>query len=65
MGWVGPACRRFVRYYRNPVFRAFFHALPEIGSCEIDTRGWPLQRSSPSPHTGAGCLRDRLERQAR
>ncbi len=29
MGWVGPACRRFVRYYRNPVFRAFFHALPE------------------------------------
>ena len=29
MGRVGPACRRFVRYYRNPVFRAFFHALPE------------------------------------
>ena len=29
MGRVGPACRRLVRYYRNPVFRAFFHALPE------------------------------------
>ena len=29
MGRVGPACHRFVRYYRNPVFRAFFHALPE------------------------------------
>src|SRR6185437_4342658 len=29
MGRVGPACRRFVRYYRNPVFRVFFHALPE------------------------------------
>ena len=27
MGRVGPACRRFVRYYRNRVFRAFFHAL--------------------------------------
>ena len=38
MGWVGPACHRFVRYYRNPVFRVFFHALREIGSCEIDTR---------------------------
>ena len=33
-GW--PACRRFVRYYRNRVFRALFHALPKIGSCEID-----------------------------
>ena len=29
MGRVGPACRPFVRYYRNPVFRAFFHVLPE------------------------------------
>jgi hypothetical protein len=29
MGRAGPACRRFVRYYRNPVFRALFHALPE------------------------------------
>ena len=29
MGRVGPACRRFVRYYRNRVFRAFFHALPQ------------------------------------
>ena len=25
MGRVGPACRRLVRYYRNRVFRAFFH----------------------------------------
>jgi hypothetical protein len=29
MGRFGSACRRFVRYYRNPVFRAFFHAPPE------------------------------------
>ena len=29
MGRAGPACHRFVRYYRNPVFRALFHALPE------------------------------------
>ena len=29
MGRVGPAYRRFVRYYRNRVFRAFFHAPPE------------------------------------
>jgi hypothetical protein len=29
MGRAGPAGRRFVRYYRNPVFRALFHALPE------------------------------------
>ena len=29
MGRVGPACRRFVRYYRNRVFRPFFHALPD------------------------------------
>jgi hypothetical protein len=29
MGRVGSACRHFVRYYRNPVFGAFFHALPE------------------------------------
>jgi hypothetical protein len=32
---VGPACRRFVRYYRNPVFGAFFHAVREIGSNEM------------------------------
>ena len=29
MDRVGPTCRRFVRYYRNRVFRALFHALPE------------------------------------
>ena len=46
MGRVGPACRRFVRYYRNRVFSAFFHALLKIGSCEIGTRSW-LQRSEP------------------
>ena len=56
MGRVGPARHRFVRYYRNPVFRAFFHALPEIGSGEIDTGGWLLQRSTPGPHAGVGCL---------
>jgi hypothetical protein len=37
MGRVGPARRRFVRYYKNPVFRGFFHALPEkIGSYEAE-----------------------------
>jgi hypothetical protein len=35
MGRVGPACRRFVRYYRNRVFGAFFHALREISSSEM------------------------------
>jgi hypothetical protein len=50
---VGPACRRFVRYYRNRVFRAFFHALPEIGSCEIDTRSWPLQGTSETAANAA------------
>ena len=31
MSRVGPACRRFFHYYRNRVFRAFFHvhASPE------------------------------------
>jgi hypothetical protein len=31
-GRAHPACHRIVRYYRNPDFGAFFHALPEIGS---------------------------------
>jgi hypothetical protein len=55
MGRAGPAGRRFVRYYRNPVFSAFFHALPKIGSCEIGTRSWLLQSSFPGPYAGAGC----------
>jgi hypothetical protein len=35
MGRVGPACRHFVRYYRNRVFGAVLHALREIGSSEM------------------------------
>jgi hypothetical protein len=34
----------------------FFTRRWKIGSCEIGTRGWLLQRSSPCPHVGAGCL---------
>lgn len=30
MGGVGPACRRFVRYFRNRVFRPFFTRLRKI-----------------------------------
>lgn len=47
MGRVGPACRRFVRYYRNRVFSAFFHALLKIGLCEIGARSW---RSDLNPY---------------
>jgi hypothetical protein len=63
MGRDSPACRRFVRYYRNRVFSAFFHTLPKIGSCEIRlSRSW-LQRSFPCPHAGAGCLTYRFAAQ--
>ena len=34
----------------------FFTRSRKIGSCEIDIGGWLLQRSSPGPHAGAGCL---------
>ena len=45
MGRVGPACRRFVRYYRNRVFRAFFHAPPDnrLGRDRINVPDKPGQ----------------------
>ena len=57
MGRVGPVCRRFVRYYRNRVFRAFFHALPENRLVrDSQTRLAVPAILSSNPSAGAGCL---------
>jgi hypothetical protein len=58
-GRAGPACHRIVRYYRNPVFRPFFHSLPgdwdwrgrhtRVGSGEVASAVTELHCFATSP----------------
>ncbi len=55
MGGAGPACRRFVRYFRNRVFRAFFHVPLENRFRRGGSASYVRSRACRSPAPGR-CL---------
>jgi hypothetical protein len=55
MGEAGPACRRFVRYFRNRVFRAFFHVPLENRFRRGGSASYVRSRACRSPAPGR-CL---------
>jgi len=48
MSRVGPACRRFVRYYRNRVFSPFFHVHAPGKSARADRETQPARGHPPA-----------------